>query len=100
MRIITLTHFEELRANEVSAQWRIQKPPPPFCTILRLRYPFLVTDPKVSLNAPSAPIYTNLKGGARAEKRRFLINVFQKVLKNAFFGHFFKKILPAAQKIN
>ena len=42
--------------------------PPPLCTILR--YPFLVRDRKIFLKAPSAPIYTNFEGGARAEKMR------------------------------
>ena len=37
---------------------------------------------------------------ARAEKKSyFLVNIFQKVPKNAFLGLFFHKILPAAQKI-
>ena len=38
----------------------------PHCTILR--YPFLVMDLKVFLNAPLTPKYTNFEGGARAEK--------------------------------
>ena len=38
----------------------------PFCTILR--YPYLVTDPKIFLKAPSAPIYINFEGRARADK--------------------------------
>ena len=40
----------------------------PLCTILR--YAFLMTDPKVFLKAPWAPIYINFEGGARAEKTR------------------------------
>ena len=68
----------------------------PLCTILR--YPYLVTDPKKFLKAPSPPIYTNFEGRVRAKKRDFLVKTFQKVLKNAFFGLFFN-ILPAAQKI-
>ena len=43
------------------------------------------------------PIYTHFEGGARAEKRDFLVEILQKVPKNAIFGLFFK-ILPAAQK--
>ena len=46
---------------------------------------FWLTDPKKYLKAPSAPIYTNFKGGARAQKREFLFNIFQKVPKNVFF---------------
>ena len=37
------------------------------------------------------------EGGARAKKINFLVEIFQKVPKNAIFGLFFK-ILPAAQK--
>ena len=66
------------------------------CTILR--YPFLVTDPKIFLKAPSVPIYTNFEGGLHAEKTQFFGKIFQKVPKNAYFGLFFFKILPVAQK--
>ena len=46
------------------------------------------------LRAPSAPIYTNFEGGGGAPiKRNFLVNIFQKVPKNAFLACFFK-ILP------
>ena len=35
------------------------------------------------------PIYTNFEGGARAEKRGdFLVEIFQKVLQNAFLAFF------------
>ena len=45
---------------------------PILCTILR--YPFLVTDLKIFLKAPSASIYINFEGGARAKKKRnFLV---------------------------
>ena len=48
-------------------------------------------DPKVFLKVPSAAIYTSLKGGARAEKKRdFLVKFFQKVPKNAFLDCFSK----------
>ena len=33
---------------------------------------------KIFLKAPLAPIYTNFEGGARAEKRDFLVKTFQK----------------------
>ena len=55
-----------------------------------MRYLFLMTDPKIFSKAPLAPIYTNFKGEARAEKRDFLVNIFQKVPKNAFFDLFFQ----------
>ena len=48
-----------------------------------LRYPYLVTDPK---------IFQNFEGGARAKKRDFLVNIFQKEPKNAFFCLFFKNL--------
>ena len=48
--------------------------------------------------APVAPINTNFEGGARAKKRNFLAEVFQKVPKNAIFGTMSFKILLAAQK--
>ena len=44
----------------------------PLCTILR--YPYLVTDPKIFLKAPWTPIYTNFEGRARAKKHDFLVN--------------------------
>ena len=65
------------------------------CTILR--YPFLVTDPISFLRASSAPIFTNFEGGGVPKKRDFLVKIFQKGPKNAFFGLFFQN-LPAAQK--
>ena len=40
----------------------------PLCLIFQ--YPFLAMDPKNFLKEPSAPIYTNFWGGARAEKTR------------------------------
>ena len=61
---------------------------PPLCTILR--YPFLGTDPKIFLKASSAPIYTNFEGEARAEKRAFLVKIFQKRLKMPFWPVFQK----------
>ena len=67
----------------------------PLCTILR--YPYLVTNRKIFLKAPLAPIYTNFEGGARAKKQRvFLVKILQKVPKNAFFGLFFN-LLPYSQ---
>ena len=51
-------------------------------------------DPKNSVKAPK---YTKIWGSAR-RKKQFFWSVFQKVLKNAFFGHFFQN-LPAVQKM-
>ena len=47
---------------------------------------FWLTDHKIFLKAPWAPIYTNFEGGARGEKRE----IFQKVPNNAFFDIFTK----------
>ena len=44
----------------------------PLCTILR--YPFLVTAPKIFLKAPLRPIYTNFEGRARRKTRLFCEN--------------------------
>ena len=61
----------------------------PLCTILR--YPFLADGPKFfSKGAFDAKSYY-IWGGARAKKRNFLVKIFQKVPKNAFFGLFFQK---------
>ena len=51
------------------------------CTILR--YPFLVTEPKNVLKAPLAPNILILRGDRAPKKRDFLVNIFQKVPKNA-----------------
>ena len=55
----------------------------PFYNVLR--YQFVVTDPKIFLKAPLAPIYTNVDGGERPKKRDFLVKIFQKVPENVFF---------------
>ena len=53
---------------------------------------FCLTDLKIFLKAPLTPIYNNFEGGARAEKTQFfLVEIFQKVPKNAFFD-FFQKL--------
>ena len=52
------------------------------------------------LKAHLAPKYTSFEGGARAKKRKkILVKIFRKDPKNAFFGLFFFKNLPAAQNI-
>ena len=61
----------------------------PLCTILR--YPFLMTDPKIFLNAPLAPMYTNFEGESAPKTRNFLVKIFQKLPKNAFLDRCFKK---------
>ena len=58
-----------------------------FCTILK--YPFLVTDPKNFLKASLGPMYTNFEGERDPKKHDFLVNIFQKVPKNASIGLFF-----------
>ena len=63
----------------------------PLCNILR--YPFSVTDPKVFLKAP---IYTNFERGARAD---FLVKIFQKLPKNAFYGPFFQNFACGAENL-
>ena len=47
--------------------------------------------------APLAPICTNYKGRARAEKLRSFINIFQKVPKNTFFGLYFQNFVCGAE---
>ena len=42
------------------------------------RYPFLVTDRKIFLMAPSAPIYTNFEGEHVPKKRNFKVKIYQK----------------------
>ena len=52
---------------------------------------FWLTDLKLFLTAPLAPIYTNCKGGARAEKTRFFSSKpTKKGLKTPFSAYFFK----------
>ena len=49
-----------------------------------------------------APIYTNFEGGGggRAPKKHnFLVNVFQKVPKNAFVGLLFEKFACGAENL-
>ena len=70
---------------------------PPFELIRDIH--FWLTDPKIFLKAPLAPIYTNSKGDRAPKKRNFLVKIFQKKHKNAFLACFFFKILPAASKL-
>ena len=58
----------------------------PLCTILR--YPFLVTEAKIFLKAPLAPIYFNFEVGS--------VKIFQKVSKTPFFGLFFQNFACGA----
>ena len=67
----------------------------PPCTVLR--YPYLAMDPKIFLEAPRAPVYTNFEGGARAEKTRFYGRNFPKSAQKRLFGFFLNS--NAAQKI-
>ena len=70
---------------------------PTFCTILK--YPFLVTDPTVFLNLPSAPFILNLKGERTPKKRNFLVKTFQKLSENAFFAPFFSSKFCLGRRI-
>ena len=69
----------------------------PFCTILR--YPFLMTDPKIFYGRLRRQ-YILIFRGERAQKKTALFwqFFFKKCLKTPLFGLFFFKILLAAQK--
>ena len=54
----------------------------------------MVADPKNFLKAILVPIYTNIEGGARAEKMQFFSKFFKKCLKTTFSARLFK-IMPA-----
>ena len=59
----------------------------PLCTILKC--PFLAKDPKIFLKALLASIYIDFEVGTRAKKNViFLVNIIQKLLKNAVFQNF------------
>ena len=57
----------------------------PLCTILR--YPFLVTDPKIFLKEP---IYTYFKGERAPKKRVFLSKFYRSCLRTPFWPVFSK----------
>ena len=57
-----------------------------------LRYPYLLTDPKIIPEAPLAPIYSNFEGRARQKKHGFLVKIFQKKPENVFFWRVFQKL--------
>ena len=68
------------------------------CTILR--YPYLLTDPKIFLKAPLAPLYTNCEGEARAENTQFFGQNFQPIFQNVIWIFFceyklFKHLIPS-----
>ena len=65
-----------------------------------LRNPFLVTDPKIFLKAPSAPIYSIFEGGARAEKTRFFCQHFSKSAQKRLFLTVFSKICLRRRKFS
>ena len=60
---------------------------PPFGTFWEIH--FWLTDSKLFLKAPLAPIYKNFEGSARQKITRFFVKTFQKVPKNGFFDLFF-----------
>ena len=55
-----------------------------------------LTDLKIFLKAP---IYTNFEGYRAPKKRDFLVEIFQKLPKNAFFGRSFQKMTAARKKM-
>ena len=56
----------------------------PLCIILK--YPYLVTDTKSFLKAPSAPMFSKFERGARAKKNAIFWSKFSKMFpKNAIF---------------
>ena len=52
------------------------------------QYPILAMNPKIFLKENLAPMYTNFEW--ESAPQFFLNQIFQKKLKNAFFGLFFK----------
>ena len=64
-----------------------------------LRNPFSVTDPKIFLKAPFAPIYTNFEGERAPKKTRFFLWKFSKKCTKTAFLTCFLMNLPAAQTI-
>ena len=44
-----------------------------------LKYPYLVTDPKIVHKAPLVPISSNFKGGERAKRTQFFGRNFPKI---------------------
>ena len=62
---------------------------PPFDTFSEIH--FWLTDPKIFLKAPSAPIHTNFEGERAPKKKRdFLSKFFKKCPKTAFLTVFSK----------
>ena len=51
---------------------------------------FWRTDLRIFLKAPLTPIYTNFEEERAPKQRNFLVEIFQKVPKNAISGMFFK----------
>ena len=58
---------------------------------ITLCHPFLAEQPQNFSKASLAPIWKTLRGELAPKKRHFLVNIFQKMPKNAFFGLFFEK---------
>ena len=61
---------------------------PPFDTFSEIH--FWPTDPKIFLEAPLAPIYTNFEGERAPKKTLFFVKIFQKLPKNGFLTVFSK----------
>ena len=62
---------------------------------------FLVTNPKIFLKGPLAPLYTNIERGARAKKTQFFFKIFQKVPENDFLFkiRLFSVLLAGLEKL-
>ena len=56
---------------------------PPFDTFLEIH--FWLTDPKIFLKAPLAPIYTNFEGERAPKKTRFFCQIFSKSAQKRLF---------------
>ena len=69
---------------------------PPFDPFSEIH--FWRTDPKIFLKAPSAPIYTNLRGSARQKKRNFFCQNFSKSAQKRLFLTVFSKICLRRRK--
>ena len=67
---------------------------PPADPLFFLRYPYLMTDPKKWRQ------YILILSGERAPKKReFLLKIFQKVPRNAFFLAFFQNFACGAESL-
>ena len=68
---------------------------PPFDTFSEIH--FWLTDPKIFLKAPSAPIYTNFEGERAPKKTQFFCQNFSKSAQKRLFWLFFQKFACGAE---